>query len=146
MPYAEDDGFSILEALFAAALFAAAVVTLLTLVMGSAEQSTRMEIATVASTLAQAKLEELRGVNSDELSTSPADAHMKDTAPFIDLLDRFGEPLVGDGAPTYVRRWSIAEVTSVPGAFMLAACVTTAGHRSSMMPASCVWAIRVRRP
>lgn len=157
MPRLREAGFSILEALIAATIFAVAIVTLVQLVMQSAGQSVRTELATVALTLAQSKLEALRAVPFDfdanglrregaQLALSPADAHDRDVPPYIEALDRFSA-LLPRGAPAaYLRRWSITNAEQDVDTRVLIVCVTPVGIRAAAVRASCVWGIRTRQP
>ena len=148
-------GFSLIEALIASALLAGAIATLAQLVMRSAAQTARAEHATVASVLAQAKLEELRalpfrfdanGVRIEDAALAPsaADSLAADSPPHVDALDRFGQPVAPGDPPAYVRRWSIAAAPLDPDTLVLAACVLPAGI--PRLTDTCVWGIRVRRP
>ena len=157
MSRSSQQGFSLLEALIAAALFAAAVVTLVQLVMRSAAQTVRTEIATVSLTLADAKLEELRaarfafnaiGVPIDDpaVATTPPDAHDKDFPPHLERLGRFGEILGVEAAPSYIRRWSITPVDGDPHTRMFTVCVSGFGSWGTSLRPACVWGVRSRQP
>jgi type II secretory pathway pseudopilin PulG len=148
-------GFSLIEALIATALLAGAIAALAQLVMRSAEQTTRAEHATIASVLAQAKLEELRAlpfrfdangvlIEDPALAPSAADSLDADSPPHVEALDRFGQPVAAGEIPVYIRRWSIAVAPLDPDTIVLAACVLPAGI--PRLTDTCVWGIRVRRP
>jgi type II secretory pathway pseudopilin PulG len=148
-------GFSLIEALLASALVAGAITTLAQLVMQSAEQTARAEHATIASVLAQAKLEELRSlafrfdangtrVGDPALAPSAADSLIADSPPHVEGLDRFGQPVGPGEVPAYVRRWSIALAPLDPDTLVLAACVLPASVPRLLN--TCVWGVRVRRP
>ena len=150
-------GFSVLEALTAATLLAGAIVVLLHVVTQSAIQAVRTESAVVATTLAQAKLEELRAtpfrfddaggrVDDPALAASAADAHLDDSPPHLERLDRFGAPPTGDAPPDYVRRWSIAAYDANGDALRLTVCVAAARDRARAPVPTCVWTIRARQP
>ena len=152
-----EQGFSLLEALIAAAVFAAAIVTLVQLVMRSAAQTVRTEMATVSLTLADAKLEQLRAAQFDfdaaglpiddpAIATTPPDAHDKDSPPYLDRLDRFGEVLAADAPPAYIRRWSITAIDGDPHTRMVTVCVSGAGSWATSFRPACVWTIRSRQP
>ena len=157
MPHRSEAGFSILEALIAATVFAVAVVSLVQLVRHAAEQSLRTELATVSLTLAQSKLEALRAarfefdasglrIEDGSLAVSPADAHMRDAAPYVETLDRFGEALPPSARAAYLRRWSISSVDDDVDTRLLIVCVTPTGTRASAVRAGCVWGVRSRQP
>jgi type II secretory pathway pseudopilin PulG len=152
-----DRGFSLLEVLIAATLVASTIVTLIALLMRSAEQSQRTERATLAALLAQAKLEELRTapfvfdvaglpVTGPALSLSAANAHLVDVPGYLESLGRFGESPPAGAGPAYTRRWSVATVGGAPDTRLLVACVTQLGSRASAMRPTCSWAIRTRQP
>ena len=157
MPRNTEAGFSILEALVAATIFAVAIVSLVQLVMHAAEQSVRTELATVGLTLAQSKLETLRTVRFDfdanglrrddaQLALSPADAHDRDVPPYSEALDRFGTLMPAGTPAAYVRRWSIGNHGQDFDTRLLVVCVTPMGIRAAVVRASCVWALRSRQP
>ena len=149
------NGFSLLEALIAAALLAGAIGSLAHLVTRSAEQSLRSEALTVALTLAQAKLEELRAyafsfdaggarIDSPMLAPSAADALAQDSPPHVEALDRFGQVVAGDAVPAYRRRWLIAPQPLDADTLFIASCVVP-GVSGSAPGDACVWGIRTRR-
>jgi hypothetical protein len=157
MPHHSEAGFSILEALIAATVFAVAVVSLVQLVMHSAAQSLRTEMATVGVTLAQSKLEFLRatpfafdasGVRTEDavLALSPSDAHARDSPPYVEALDRVGALVPASTRGMYLRRWSITALDGDADTRLLIVCVTAQGTRASAAPAACVWSIRSRQP
>ena len=149
-------GFSLLEALMAAALLAGAIGSLAHLVTRSAEQSQRSERLTVAQTLAQAKLEQLRAalfafdasgarIDSPALIPSAADALVEDSPPHVERLDRFGSVVPDATPPTYLRRWLIATQPLDSDTLIIASCVMAVARRSAGDDA-CVWGVRTRRP
>jgi type II secretory pathway pseudopilin PulG len=149
-------GFALLEALIAALLVATAVVGLTQLVTIALAQSSRTRQTAAALTLAQAKLEDLRGltwqfdsrgnrVSSAELDISPPSTLSQDLDGWVDRLDPFGAPS-GPDAAFYWRRWAIAPVdTTDPDTLVLQVCVFTNGQPVGVADA-CVWAFRTRKP
>ena len=137
-------GFSVVEVLVATAIMASALVGLAQLFLISTRANMSARTATMASVLAQQKMEQLRGLAwtfnaagqavSDfaanltvvperpgggvGLSASPAGALGANTAGYVDYLDRTGN-WVGTGAQpvpgtVYIRRWSITPVPMDP--------------------------------
>ena len=152
-----EDGFSLVEALIAAALFAVAIVTLVALVSRSAEQSLRTELTTAALTLAQAKLEEFRSlpfqfdasgfrVDAPALEPSDADGHLSDTPSQLERLDRFGDAVSSESIPVYVRRWSVVAPEDDPDTRLVTVCVATTPPGGWAQRPACVWGIRTRQP
>ena len=149
-------GFALLEALIAALLVATAVVSLTHLVTVALAQSSRTRQTATALTLAQAKLEDLRGltwqfdpggnrVSSAELNVSPPSTLLQDLDGWVDRLDRFGAPSALEAA-LYWRRWAIAPVDAAdPDTLVLQVCVFTNGQPGTVAEA-CVWALRTRKP
>jgi type II secretory pathway pseudopilin PulG len=157
MPPTLDRGFSVLEVLIAATLVAGTIVTLVALLMRSAEQSVRTEQATTAALLAQAKLEELRtaqfafdaaggSLDGPAMVPSPADAHLKDVPGFVESLGRYGEAMPAQSGPVFLRRWSVVAKGGIADTRLLVACVTPLGTRASAARPSCLWTIRTRQP
>jgi type II secretory pathway pseudopilin PulG len=149
------DGFSLLEALIAATLLAGAIAGLAQLVTRAAEQAGRAARVTVATTLAQSKLEQLRaaafqfdvnGARLDDvaLALSAGDALRRDAPPHVEALGRFGEVLPQETTPTYVRRWSVATAPNDPDTVIVAVCVLPATH--ARQADTCVWTTRTRQP
>jgi type II secretory pathway pseudopilin PulG len=122
-------GFSLIETLVATALTITALVSLAQVVLIAARALQEARLASLASVLAQQKMEELRALAwgfdaeglhlSDEgLAPSPADAMARNVAGYCEFLDERGERL-GDGTDppagtAFVRRWSIAPLESSP--------------------------------
>lgn len=157
MPRVSDEGFSVLEVLIAATLVVVTIVTLVALVMRSAEQSVRTEQAATAALLAQAKLEELRmapfafdaaggPIDGPAMAVSPADAHLNDVPGYVDSLGRYGEPMPTQSGPVFLRRWSVVTNGGVGDTRLLVSCVTPLGNRASATRPSCLWTIRTRQP
>jgi type II secretory pathway pseudopilin PulG len=154
MRAASEKGFSLLEALIAATLFAGAIGSLVYVVTQSAAQSSHAQRAVVAATLAQSKLEELRaaefafdsaGVRIDSAMLAPApDTMSEDSPPHVELLDRHGASVSGQDAPTFRRRWSVAQGADLD-TLTIAVCVFSTDVRTNGVDA-CVWTLRVRRP
>lgn len=130
-------GFSLLETIVALGLLAGAVTGLISLFTLSARATLLSRHASIATTLASAKLEELRG--SIALTASPANALSVNTVGFCDLLNEHGGRLGGctttaDRAP-YIRRWSIEPQAGIVAVTALRVVVT---WRTEVAPA--VWA------
>jgi hypothetical protein len=145
----------LLEALIAALLVATAVVSLSHLVTVALKQSSRTHLTAAALTLAQAKLEDLRGltwqfdpggnrVSSPELDVSPLSTLEHNLDGWVDTLDRFGAPSAPEAA-LYWRRWAIALADADPDTLVLQVCVFTNGQPGSAADA-CAWALRTRKP
>jgi type II secretory pathway pseudopilin PulG len=150
------DGFSLIEALMAAALLAGTITVLAQLVTRSVDQLWRSDRVVLATTLAQAKLEQLRaaafafdetGVRVDDalLAPSAADALVQDSPPHVEALGRFGELLPAGIEPVYIRRWSIAAAPLDADTLTLSACVRPAAGDAPLIEA-CVWTTRTRQP
>jgi type II secretory pathway pseudopilin PulG len=146
-------GFTLIEALIAAALLIGPVAILAQLLIGSIAQSVNAEQATAALTLAQAKLEALRAapfdfdangvrVDSPLLAASPPNALTVDTPPYVDALDRFGAETLA--LPAFVRRWAVTPRPGDPDTLELAVCVSATATR--LVYPQCVWSLRTRRP
>jgi len=150
-------GFSLLEALIAALLVAIAVVGLSHLLTVGAAQAFRTRESAIALMLAQAKLEELRGlawrfdltgarVSSPQLETSPPLTLLQDHEQCFETLDRFAAPSGRDDAPHYRRRWAVAPLDSAdPDTVAVQVCVFSTGRPGAAAEA-CVWTIRTRQP
>ena len=157
MPNPKDgNGFSLVEALIAAALLAGAITALAHLLTRAVEQLLRTERVTLAMVLAQSKIEQLRAVpfafdadgmrvDSAALASSAADALLEDSPPHVERLDRFGQLLPDGAEATYVRRWAIVSAPLDPDTVTISACVFAAGTDVRMSDA-CVWTIRTRQP
>lgn len=157
MPPHPSRGFALIEALIASLLIAIAAVGLAQLVSVGGAQAFTARQSETALTLAQAKLEELRGlawrfdadgtrVSSPHLAPSPLSALVQDHVGYVEKLDRFGAPGPPDEAPHYRRRWAIAPFDDLDGdTLVLQVCVSSidvAGGAAVV----CVWTIRTRKP
>jgi Tfp pilus assembly protein PilX len=151
-------GFTLVEALIAAALLAAAVIGFAQLVTRAAQQTLRARYSAITLSLAQAKLEQLRSVawdfdqsgaqvSSAELAFSPENSIASDVPPFVDALDRFGNAVPFDEHPTYQRRWAVRPLEPLdPDTLLIAVCVTSPPDAARVTSDSCVWTVRTRRP
>jgi type II secretory pathway pseudopilin PulG len=157
MPQHLSRGFALIEALVAALLVATAVAGLTHLVTLGLAQSSRTRQSTVALTLAQAKLEELRAlawlfdfdgarVSSAELSTSPPATLTQNVDGWFEQLDRSGASGAPDDVTHYWRRWAIAPADAADDdTLRLQVCVCTSVRPGGATDA-CVWALRTRKP
>ena len=93
-----DNGFSLLESLFACALLGTALLSIGHVSSGAIVLMADARNRTLATTLAVAKLEELRS------SIAPVDG--------ADTVDGRGEPAVDGTSRRFERRWSVGAVTS----------------------------------
>jgi prepilin-type N-terminal cleavage/methylation domain-containing protein len=109
------DGFSLIEVLVATAILIASMAGVARLFTISIDRRDAAAVATVASILAEQKLEELRDVAAIA-SPSPDNSLDVDIPPYGDLVDAQGVSATDAAArqPSRVfrRRWSI---TSLPG-------------------------------
>jgi len=150
-------GFSLIEALVASLLVAIAVVGLAHLVTVGVAQAFMTRQSATALTLAQAKLEQLRGlewrfdvkgarVGSAQLETSPPSALLEDHDGYVEALDRFGTLSPPGETPHFRRRWAIAPLTAPdPDTLRLQVCVYSTG-RPGAAADICVWTVRTRKP
>jgi hypothetical protein len=157
------EGFSVIEVLIAATLVASTLVGLAHLVAVGAERALASRHSAGALAAAQSKLEELRAAtwtyasdgtrqSASVLEPSPPDSLDQDTTGFVDYLDGFGHnvpPAAAEGAPEYVRRWSVTSLAAGDlDTLVLRACVFTArGLRlASPTAEACVVSVRTRTP
>jgi type II secretory pathway pseudopilin PulG len=151
------NGFTLLEALIAAALLASAIITLSYVVIQASAQSVRSQRAVAAATLAQAKLEELRAaefrfdpagarVTSPRLASVSTDTLVDESSTHVELLDGFGATAPDGTVAVYRRRWSIAEAESDPDTLTIAVCVMAVDSRGPIGADACVWTHRTRQP
>jgi type II secretory pathway pseudopilin PulG len=99
------DGFSLLEALFAAGLATVAVAAVVQLFASAAAANRTARDATEATLLAADKLEDLRARSLDDPALAP---------PGVDSLAADVDGYWDAPRLDYVRRWSIAPVPSHP--------------------------------
>ena len=152
-------GFALLEALIACMLMATAVAALVHLVMLATTQSLAMRRSATAVVLAQAKLEELRGllwgydeagvpIGSPQLDTSPPSTLTNSIDGWMEVFDRFGDPVDEEEAAGFERRWSIGRFNAAdPDTLVLQVCVFVRdGAPAGVLADACVQAIRTRQP
>lgn len=155
-------GFSLIEALVASLLVASAVVGLAHLVAIGAEQSLMSRGAASALSIAQSKLEQLRGVrwtyaqdgsrvSSPLLAPSPPGSLDADTQGYVDFVDAFGEAVSAQGPVTadFSRRWAIAFFDHTDAdTLLLRVCVfrLRGPDRRGSTPAACASAVHTRKP
>ena len=120
---AAEPGFSLLEATVATTILVVGVGTLTQLFLVSAKANRGARVTTFASILAQAEMEELRGLawGSDELRPSPIGSLGRNTAGYCDFLDGAGRSLGGGPASpeppegtVFIRRWSVDPLPTNP--------------------------------
>jgi type II secretory pathway pseudopilin PulG len=138
-----ESGFSLIETMIATMLLATALVSTAQLMVIAIRGNTAAQRSTFTTTLAQDKLEQLRGLawgydelglpindyttnlgvnpptdNGVGLSPSPGDALASNMTGYVDYLDRSGTVLGGGPTPTvgtvYVRRWSVEPLPTNP--------------------------------
>jgi Tfp pilus assembly protein PilV len=106
--FAADQGFSLLESLFACVILGTALLSIGQLSSGAIVLTGDARNRTFATVLAVAKLEELRS------SIAPASG--------TDTVDGRGEPLADGASRRFERQWSVIAVS--PGAAILTVRVT----------------------
>ena len=137
-------GFSLLEVLFATTILTVGIAALAQLFAVSTKANTSAKTTTVASVLAQQKMEQLRSLTwgfdglglplSDittditvvpekttggkGLSASPAGSLKSNTNGYVDYLDKYGNSLGGGTAvpagTIFIRRWSVEPLPTNP--------------------------------
>lgn len=136
-------GFSLIETMIATMLLATALVSTAQLLVVATRSNQSSQRLTFATTLAQEKMEQLRGLawGFDDLGLpmndfttdlavdppgsggvglqpSPANALSANVPGYVDFVDRFGNTLGGGSVPlpasAYVRRWSIEPLPTNP--------------------------------
>jgi type II secretory pathway pseudopilin PulG len=139
-PSPSSDGFTLVEAVVAAALVATAAVVLAQLVALGATQSASNRHAFEALVAAQSKLEELRSttwshaIPGSDVALSPAGALFSDTPGYV------------DHRAMLARRWAVARLD--PGdvnTLVITVCVFAINGRAAA-PEACVSTIRTRQP
>lgn len=105
-------GFSLVETVFAIGLLTGALVTLAQLVAVGVYTTSGARYRTIATVLAQQKMEQLRG-----------EATLADTNASVEHFDASGATVCAGAGPCEARvftaRWSIAPVSSAPGAILI---------------------------
>jgi type II secretory pathway pseudopilin PulG len=136
-------GFSLIETMVATMLLATALASVAQLMVIATRANMGAQRLTFAATLAQEKMEQLRGLAwgfddlglpINDLSTnlavdpptndgvglqpSPGNALSSNLVGYVDYIDRFGNTLGGGAAPlpdtVYVRRWSVEPLPTNP--------------------------------
>jgi len=115
----EERGFSLVETVIAATIVVVALAGLVQLFVVAAAANQRAKSRTIATVLAQEKLEELMALDGDVI-------------PGTDFIDGRGQ-WIGAGAPpppgsVYLRRWTAEPVPAWRGASLLQVSVTPASH------------------
>jgi hypothetical protein len=160
MPSLSDTrGFSLIEALIAAALVASAVVTLAHLVAAGAAQTTAARRSISALVLAQSKLEELRSapflfaadgsrVDGPALARSPEASLVEDVDGWMEALDRFGDAATDRQPLHFLRRWAVRPLRDGDiDSLVLQVCVFASDAvRRDAVADACVSSIRTRKP
>ena len=104
----------------AAALLTTALVALVQLFMQATRTGVVTRHATVATVLAEQKIEELRGA---ALVASPPGALLANTAGYADHVDQSGRDVGAGATPpgsaVYTRRWSVDPLPQEGGAFVV---------------------------
>jgi len=122
MPRTNERGFSLLEALVAVSVIAVALSALTQLVAISIHAGARARRSSVASVLAQEKLEALWSLGG-ALLPQPVTSLDVNMPGLCDFLDEHGRSLGTGSMPpagtVYVRRWSITPVAADPTASLL---------------------------
>jgi Tfp pilus assembly protein PilV len=120
-------GFSLLEALVAAALVAAAIGAVAQLAVIAASATRAARSGTMAVFLAQDKMEELRA-RATRLPPSPAGTLERNVPAYSDFHDVRGQPIDDPDGAAYVRRWSIARDASRADGVVLQVAMYVAGQ------------------
>jgi type II secretory pathway pseudopilin PulG len=137
-------GFSILETIFATGVLATAVVALAQMFTISVQNNRNARTGSFATTLAQQKMEQLRGLTfgfdtiglpltdtttdtaapietpagGTGLSPSPVGTLLANTNGYVDYIDQFGNVLGGGAGvrprTAFIRRWSIEPLPTNP--------------------------------
>jgi prepilin-type N-terminal cleavage/methylation domain-containing protein len=119
-------GFSLVETLVAAAVLSVGIGTLAQLAVAAMRATERARSVSLATIVAQEKLEDLRSrLSMDEVGPlfSPEGVLDSTTGGFSDFVDRsghvLGSGLVAPPNTRFVRRWSLRPATGVPGLVVL---------------------------
>jgi prepilin-type N-terminal cleavage/methylation domain-containing protein len=122
MSRTDERGFSLLETLVAVSVVAVALASLTQLVAISVHAGARARRSSMASVLAQEKLEALWSLGA-ALVSQPATSLDVNPPGLCDFLDEHGRSLGTGSTPpagaVYVRRWSITPVSADPAASFL---------------------------
>jgi type II secretory pathway pseudopilin PulG len=157
----DEDGFSLIEMIVATGLLAGAVATLGQLFAIAVANNVSSRSGSYATVLAAQKMEQLRGLawgfdlsglpvadlTSDTaaavetpaggtgLSPSPAGTLTRNTAGYVDYVDRFGRILGGGETipprAVFTRRWSVEPLPGSPDSLLLQVLVTTRSTRGA---------------
>jgi len=142
--FSNQSGFSIIETLFATGILATAVVALAQMFTISVQNNKNARTGSYAVTLAQQKMEQLRGLTygfdtiglpltdsttdttqpietpngGTGLTPSPPGTLVSNVDGYVDYIDQFGNILGGGTQPrngtVYIRRWSIDPLPTNP--------------------------------
>jgi type II secretory pathway pseudopilin PulG len=142
--HGREGGFSLLEVVFAAAIFTAAVVAVAQLLAVSTRANSNAKATTVATCLAEGKMEQLRSLiwafdilglpltdtttdlaavlerpaGGRGLTPAHADSLSTNVDGYFDVVDPYGRALSGVGrvpeGAAYIRRWSIEPLRDDP--------------------------------
>lgn len=128
-----DDGFSLLEVLFATTMITVAVVSLAPLLAVATRANASARTSAVAALLAAQKMEQLRTL---AWSFDPAGAPTseivvggaldRDVDGYVDRLDAGGRTVVDASSAAFVRRWSIAPLSANADSLVLQVLVSSA--------------------
>jgi hypothetical protein len=159
MTYGDSRGVALLEALIACMLMATALAALVHLVTRATTQSLAMRRSATALVLAQAKLEELRAlpwrydaagapISSPLLDISPPATLANTVDGWMEVLDRFGDPVDEEEGAGFERRWSVARFEDGDAnTLVLQVCVFIRdGAPAGRLGDACVQSIRTRKP
>jgi type II secretory pathway pseudopilin PulG len=118
-------GFCLLEVVVATATLIVALSALVQLLSAAALATRRARILTIATVLAQQKIEELStlAATGGVAASSPPDALERNIDGYCDFVDASGA-IVGRGVPApasaeFVRRWAIEPLAASPTTLML---------------------------
>jgi prepilin-type N-terminal cleavage/methylation domain-containing protein len=134
-----ESGYSLLETLVAVSLIAIGLSALAQLLAVSIHANARARRSSVASVLAEEKMEQLRGLGGS-LSPQPGTSLDVNTPGLCDFLDEYGRSLgtglVPPPGTAYLRRWSITPVPADPaGSFLLQVVVARSVAQGVPFPA-----------
>ena len=131
-----DDGFSLLEVLFATTILTVAVVSLAPLLAVATRANASARTSAVAALLAAQKMEQLRtlawsfdaagAVTSEIVIGGALD---RDVDGYVDRLDASGRTALDASSSAFVRRWSIVPLQANPHSLVLQVQVSSATGR-----------------